>query len=247
MIDDIKMLLPPYLQDLGYCDIESLKKMNEVSVRAGDGNWHPYRVEWRGIFEYLACVEYARQSINNLPKGMELIYDHCNVQAKYHTASLVFFSKATFDVIAEWLNNKYDLKAQFQNISLSKRSFQKELIAINANYSYFFKSHSAFLNKLSSYRTDWIHRIVGGAMIGGDKRPGDPDFTDNNIGVLIPLDSSINFHTTDSEAFKKAIENTKKNNNGVYLQSADEFSKNILDNTKSIIFDIIDLSLPLFD
>ena len=246
MKDNIKLLVPPYLQTLGYCDIPCIKKMSEKCFKEGDV-FHPYWVEWRGIFDYLSCVEYSKQNIDNLPKGIDLFNNFCDVKSKYNSASLVFFSQATLDNIAVWLKDKYSLNSKGADISLSKNNFQNKLISENALFSEVFSKHRIFLDNLNTYRMDWIHRIIGGAMIGGDKRPNDPDFTDDNIGILIPMSSSLNFYTTKFEEIDEKIEKIKKNNNGNYLYSIDEFSNYILSETKKLIFDIIEIILPLFD
>lgn len=245
MNENIRLLLPPYLQTLGYIDVPNIQKLSDKCFK--EDNWHPYWVEWRGIFDYLACVEYSFNSIRSLPKGSLLMGNFSDVHAKYHSASLVFFSQATLDNVAVWLKNKYSLNARGANISLSKSSFQNELINKDSQFEILFSNHSAYLDKLNTYRMDWVHRIIGGAVIGGDKRPDDPDFTDDNIQVLIPMDSSLNLNTTNFNELHKKIEEIKKDNNGNYMYSVDDFADYILGGTKNLIFDTIEIVLPLFD
>lgn len=54
-------------------------------------------------------------------------------------------------------------------------------------------------------------------MIGGDKRLGDPDFTDANIGILIPMDSFLIFHSVNYKEQHRTIKEIKRKNNGRYL------------------------------
>lgn len=227
--------------------MEVLSIQNLAEKCFEEGRWHPFWVEWRGIFEYVACIEYSYESIENLPKGIELLNNFAEVQARYHIASLVFFAKATLDIISEWLNEKYSLKLRGSFISLSKKRFQNELVTAESAYLNLFEDHIDFLEELEVYRQNWIHRVVGGAMIGGDKRPGDPDFTDANIGILIPMDSSLNFHSVNYKEQHIKIEELERKNSGKHLYNAEEFSDYILYGTKLLIFDIIELILPLFD
>lgn len=246
MNDNIKLLVPPYLQTLGYCDIPCIQSISEKCFKE-DGVFHPYWVEWRGIFDYLSCVEYSKQSIDNLPKGAELWCNFYDVQARYDSASLVFFSQATLDNIAVWLKEKYLLNSKGAEISLNKHNFQNKLIAKNSLFDDIFSNHKMFLDNINNYRMDWIHRIIGGAMIGGDKRPTDTDFTDENIKILIPMSSSLSFYTAKLDEVDEKIKKIKEYNDGKYLYSIDEFSNYVLSETKNIIFDIIDIILPLFD
>lgn len=245
MNKNIQRILPPYLRQFGYCDVVAIQELSDKCF--GGDKWNPWWVEVRGIFEYLACVEYSYQCINDLPKGIDLLYDFCEVKGKYHSATLVFFCQATLDTIAVFLKNKYSLRVGGANISLSKGIFQEALINKNSEYKKLFENHVDFLNKLNTYRMDWIHRIVGGSMIGGDKRPGDPDLTDENISLLIPMDSSFNIYSTDFDAMSAKIEKIKEKNNGKYLYSINEFSEYFLNETKNLVFDIVEMILPLFD
>ncbi|MDT3762956.1 hypothetical protein [Priestia filamentosa] len=249
MDDNIRLMLPPYLQELGYCNVKSIQLFSEKCFEKGPGNWHPYFVEWRGIFDYLACVEYAYQSINQLPKGVKILEDYNlnQVQAKYHSASLVFFLKATLDNIAVWLKKQYSLTVNGANISLSKELFQNRIVLANPSYQQFFDKYKEFLGMLDKYRMEWIHRIIGGAVIGGDKRPGDPSLTDDNIGIIVPMGASLNFSSSDIEGLHKKIEEVKERNDGEYLYKVEDFICLFVNETKKMIFDILELSLPLFE
>lgn len=245
MNNKIGMFLPPYLQKLGYSDYKTIQQLSEKSFTNDQFKLNINGLRWRGILEYLACFEYSVECINSLPKGFELYATFSEVKAKFYSASLIFYCQATLDAIAVWLNENYSLKEKGSNIGLSKGKFQNKLIEKNSNFGHIFEIHGEFLNKLFTYRMDWIHRIVGGAIIGGKKNPNDPTFNDEeDIQVMIPLDSSFSIFTSHEERIKKA-EEIRKNNDGEYLHSINDFSEYFLEGTKSLIFAIIDASLEL--
>ncbi|MFF5396665.1 hypothetical protein ACFY4F_04580 [Peribacillus butanolivorans] len=67
---------------------------------------------------------------------------------------MVFYTKATLDIISEWLNEKYSLKLKGSFISLSKKRFQEELVAAEPDYLNLFEDHKDFLHEFRSLQTE---------------------------------------------------------------------------------------------
>ena len=87
-MDKETLLLPPYLQSLGYATFPQVRELSDraMTVTAEgihlDIVWSP----WRGIFEYVCCVEYAREMLKGLPTGPAIGSINV-VPARYHSAS----------------------------------------------------------------------------------------------------------------------------------------------------------------
>jgi hypothetical protein len=236
--------LPSYLQQFGYSDIECIKKLSDAIIEHAEyieenALWK----EWRGIFEYLSCVEFAYCTIMTFPKGSE-IGSHIIVPARYHTAALVFFAQAAMDNVSMWLDK--NLLVEFNDKtkrSLHKKIFQDALIQTNLLFIDLFKKHSNFLKTLNDYRNEWIHRLIGGAFIGSDKNPGDPDA---NVQIVVPIDPECNMFNPNPQNYLKRIEECRQKNNEKWLYSIDEFAEQIKNGTKDLILDLLEISLKIF-
>ncbi len=102
-MDNAQLLVPPYLQMLGYADLPEIRKLaNRALTVTPDGiNHDPIWISWRGLLEYVCCVEHAREMIKRLPTG-HAIGSVDVIPAQYHSAALVFFAQATLDNLAVW-------------------------------------------------------------------------------------------------------------------------------------------------
>lgn len=150
--------------------------------------WHP----WEGIFEYLACVEYARHCLRPKDDAGELL-------TLYHARALVFFSQATLDLIAVWLQKVLDMHVTAGDRAFHKTRFQNQLIGRSEDFRSLVNEHRAFVQELSAYRTEWIHRV-----------PGRPIFTigENEAGYKVPIDPSATIF--DSANLRVKYEETIK-------------------------------------
>jgi|SRR5580700_647064 hypothetical protein len=224
------IFVPPYLQNLGYAE---LPEMRELAVRAqtitdkvilGDPLWF----RWRGILDYVCCVEYARQNIKALPSGSAL-GSVDQVPARYHSISLVFFAQATLDNIAVWICDRLNISLTGSDRSFHKAKLKAKLLSYAPSLAAVTIKHAAYFAKLDNYRKHWIHFLTGGAAFYSDKNPGLPNV---RIGVMIPINPAV-FLYTDQAAFSKAVERTRTNNGGEWLYPiadfADEFAGGLKD------------------
>jgi hypothetical protein len=135
--------------------------------------WRP----WEGIFEYLACVEYAWHCLQ--PRD-----DRHEGRVLYHARALVFFAQATLDLTAVWLQKhlSLDVKAQSANCAFHKTKFQEELVGKSEDFDRLLNEHRDFIEELTAYRMEWIHRV-----------PGRPVMTieENERAYRVPIDPSM--------------------------------------------------------
>src|SRR6516165_5790594 len=101
--EESNFFVPPLLYLLGYARLQSIKELGRrgtvpgsfLGIRQAWGSW-------RGIFEYLACAEYARHLLHNLAQSKQT-GGLTGLAGRYDAASLVFFGQATLDNVAAWL------------------------------------------------------------------------------------------------------------------------------------------------
>lgn len=241
IIEEIKLLVPPYLHDLGYLENPIIMKLAEKCFE--EGRYHPYWVDVRAMLEYVSCLELAHYNIQEFPKGKMLLTKDVSVESIYHTASIVFFSKALLDNLAMFLDDKYQMGIRNGGKALDKPEFKKKILKNNKGISQVLLQNKEYLDKLTSYRNNWIHRLVGGAFIGGSSASR-KDGTFSDAELLIPLDPGFNMYSGDNT---EVIENIKGKNDGKYLITAREFTSEIHANTLKIFFEVLDMSLELFD
>ena len=235
------MLLPPDLQALGYYKIPVIAKLNELSYLHKDDHIQPIYpwAEIRNIFEYVACVEYSKSRLLSLPTGRDL--GSVNVTpARYDSASLVFFSQATLDNLAVWLNGVFELGLRRNNISFYKNQIKLLLNKKHKDFGLLLNEYDDFIQKLNSYRMEWLHRMAGGARIYSDKAPSEPDA---NISIQIPIDPEIPSLANDPKKYRKRIQRVQAKNKGRWLMPIDEFAKYIHGNTKELLIKLLELTI----
>lgn len=241
--DNQLLFLPPYLQSLGYGKIPQIK---DVSARAEvlketHIEQNPVWAGWRGIFEYLACVEYGRSLLCSFPTGRELGSQHV-VSARYCSASLVFFAQATLDNIAVWVAKRFSMKVKGSDCALHKDKFRNELRSHCQAMVSTLESHDSFILELKKFRMEWIHRLTGGAQVYSDKPPDDPTA---NICLAVPINPAINSFEMDAKKYPQMVEECRRANGGRWLYAIDEFANKIADGTKDLTVDILDIALKV--
>jgi hypothetical protein len=232
-----QLFLPPYLQHLGYGNIPCVVELSERAVVETpthiDENptWSP----WRGIFEYIACVEYAREVLISLPEGRAIGGQHV-VPARYNSAALVFFAQASLDNIAVWMSKLFKLKTKGSNLAFHVRAFKEELQTIDPSIVHVITNHRKFINALKDYRKEWIHRLTGGANMFSDKIPSDPTC---HTEIAVPIDPKINMFDGDRKLYVKMVAKCKTDNNGRWLYTIKEFANIMANGTKEFSIDML--------
>lgn len=240
-MDETQLFLPPYLQSLGYAALPELRELagRAVTVTAEaiqhDAVWGP----WRGILEYLCCVEHARELLRGLPKG-HAIGSADVVPARYHSASLVFFAQATLDNVAVWSSNRLQLAVKGSDCAFHKSKFNLALGEVVPNVAASAQIHEPFIKKLECYRQEWIHRLTGGANIYSDKSPSEPGA---NVQIMVPINPSIGQHEHEPQAYVKAVARTRTKNGGKWLYPVEEFADEMADGLKAFIISFLAAAL----
>lgn len=235
------MILPSFLTQLGYDAFPIVQKLNSISYIEKEGHidhiqpWY----DFRDIFEYLSCVEFARNQLLQLPTGRALGSINI-VPARYNSASLVFFAQATFDNLAVWLNRIHNLGLKGNSISFYKSQIRPLLGIKNKHYEVILSEHNEFILKLNSYRMEWLHRLAGGAEVYSDKSPSEPDA---NISIQIPIDPVIPSLRSDSKKYLERVQNVQRKNGGKWLVPVSEFANEIADTTKTLTLKIAEVAV----
>jgi hypothetical protein len=121
--------------------------------------------------EYLSCVEFARHALKALPQGIEIGSVH-KPAARYHAASLIFFSQATMDQIAVWLKREVPLVINGRKCQLHKGELMTALIRKSqTGLVEVLRKNGGFLQEVERFRQTWIHSLAGGASGFMDKPP----------------------------------------------------------------------------
>jgi hypothetical protein len=239
------LFLPPYLTQLGYGSIPSIIALADRAIFEGEEQikecktWKP----WRGIFEYMCCVEYARYELHNLPQG-RAIGSKDVVPARYNSASLVFFAQATLDNIAVWLSIQFNIPVKGSDCAFHKNKFRKALTELDQNYETILNRNLPYIFELEKFRQEWIHRLSGGASIFSDASPGDPNA---KIEIRVPIEPSINMHGTSGKSYLRKVENCRRRNAGRWLYSIREFADLMADGCKSLMIDLLEQSLLMVE
>jgi hypothetical protein len=232
-MDKETLLLPPYLQSLGYATFPQVRELSDraMTVTADaiqhDIVWSP----WRGIFEYVCCVEYAREMLKALPTGPAIGSVNV-VPARYHSASLVFFAQATLDNVAVWASRRLNLDVKGSDCALHKSKFNQALAARTLTVAASVQHHAAFIAKLKSYRQEWIHRLSGGALVFSDKSSSEPGA---KIEIMVPINPSVGQFEHDPKAYVRAVERTRTNNGGRWLYPVAEFADELTNGLKGFL------------
>lgn len=233
------MILPSSLAS--FDKIPVIAKINSMSFVERDNAI--YNVEpWASlldIFEYVACVEFAKEQLLNLPKGKS-IGSANNIPARYNSVSMVFFAQASLDNLAVWLNKTFDLALKGNNVSFYKDKIKPKLESKYAKFSSILETHGPFITNLNSYRMEWLHRIAGGANIYTDKIPSDPDA---NVSIQIPIDPTIPSLVSQPTLYLERIKKVQFENGGRWLIPIDEFAEYIRNNTVHLIIEILEASV----
>lgn len=245
-MENVALFLPPYLQSIGYCNLPGIRELARRAMTVTpetihhDSNW----AAWRGILEYVSCVEYAREQIKGLPVGQAIGCVDV-VPARYHSASLVFFAQATLDNLAVWSNARLNLEAKGSDCAFHKSKFNQALAARVPSVARSIQPSEPFVEKLESYRQEWIHRIVGGARVCSDKSPSDRGAL---IQIMVPINPSIGNYEHDQKAYLRAIARTRTKNGGRWLYPVAEFANEIADALRTFLlaFLVAALAEPLF-
>ena len=245
-MDSTNLLLPSYLQSLGYAEIKSIRELAARAVSASaevvqhDTVWS----QWRGILDYISCVEYARNSIKALP-ACRAIGSVDVVPARYHSASLVFFAQATLDNVAVWTHCHLKLNIKGGDCAFHKAKFLQSLSARTAPVAKAAEDHMAFIGKLENFRKEWIHRLAGGAQIFSDKVPSEPNA---RIQIMVPINPSIGQYSQGTTAYLKAIARSRTNNGGRWLYPVGEFADEMANGLKAFLVSYLEAALvePLF-
>lgn len=224
-------LLPSILMSLDYAREPAVVAFVQRAVRHEEGRgtvrndtWHP----WEGIFEYMACVEYARARLRR--KGDRSGGDR-ETFVLYHTRSLIFFAQATLDLVAGWLNKQFDLKAKGGDISFSKDAFRNKLAGKSEEFCSLIKRHRDFADELTDYRMEWIHRIAGRPIM--TVREKDSDYT-------VPIDPTTDWFQQDS--WKEKSEQARQRH-GRDSYEITEFADRFCDGTSNIVLSALLASL----
>lgn len=227
------LFLPPYLQSIGYAGFAPFRELasraTTITDKAitEDPAWPP----WRGILEYVCCVEHAREMLKNLPTGHALGSADV-LPARYHSASLVFFAQATLDNIAVWSSKRLQLSIKGSDCAFHKSKFNAEFKVAAPSVAIAISAHILFITKLENYRQEWIHRLTGGASLYSNKSPSD---IDAEIQIMVPINSSIDQYAQTPGAFVKAVARARTNNGGRWLYPIDEFADEFADGLKTFL------------
>lgn len=232
------MILPPYLIKIGYEEVKSIKTLTKLSYKEEDGAL--YMVEpwyyWRDIFEYIACIEFAKKELYEIPTGKELRSIHI-LSARYHSASMIFYAQATLDSLVYWVCKFYNIELHRSQKVFHKESLQREIKKHLPTFEDFYSDRSTLVKEIEEYRNEWIHRISGGAKLYSDKSPEEPDA---NIRMMIPIYPKIDSYDINTKLEKIQKMNTEK---GSWLISLDEFSDKYGNGTVNFVLDFLELLL----
>lgn len=167
------VFVPAYLYTLGYQDIGCVAELGKRGSVVGDAirirqKW----AAWRGILEYVACVEYARRMLHEVAQSGVTTWVAA-LGSRYNAASLVFFGQATLDNVANWLNRRFSMDLKGSHCQLHKKGFRDALEATTNGHRIVeaVQRHKKFLADLQRYRQIWIHSLVGGATPYANKSP----------------------------------------------------------------------------
>lgn len=216
IVDNAHILfIPPYLEQLGYGSIPCVIELSQKAVNEKETQieFNPFWSDWRGILEYMCCIEFAYNSISQLPKDRQ-IGSIDVVPARYHSASMVFYSEAILDNISYWLKNEFNLRTIRQKCSFHRVEFQVELTSKNEKFKLIFDEHNNYLTLLNNYRNEWLHRLAGGAFLASDKSPSESNV---HMQIVVPIDPETNIFNSDSKDYIRRIEECKVNNNGKWV------------------------------
>jgi hypothetical protein len=221
----VQYLLPPLLLSryarnpaiVAYVNRAVKQDPKRGTVR--NATWH----RWEGIFEYLACVEYAWI---HLQKN-----DQDEQRVLYHGRALIFFAQATLDLVAVWLRDQLGIEAKGGNCAFHRKRFQEDLSSKSEEFRRLVDKHQEFVKELNEYRTEWIHRIPGRPILtlGEDK----PYYS-------VPIDPSATIFdaATESAKLKRSLER-----HGRHSYDISEFANRFAEGTRKLVLGALMASL----
>jgi hypothetical protein len=245
--EGFNVFVPPYLNVLEYQHIDCIAELGKRGAVLGDSigirqKW----AAWRGILEYVACVEYGRCLLHEVVKS-KMTGGIVALAARYNAASLVFFGQAALDDVANWLSRRLSLKVKGSHCQLHKKGFQDALIEGTIKGRTIVdavRRHQKFLTDLARYRQIWIHSLSGGANVYGDKSPAE-----GGIGFFaVPLDPAISaFPEVDMGEYARRIQVCRDANSGEWLEPLENFANRFTDGVKAVCLDMLTASLSCLD
>jgi hypothetical protein len=245
--EGFNIFVPPYLNLLGYQNIDCVAELGKRGTVLGDiigirRKW----AAWRGVFEYVACVEYARHLLHDAVQSRST-GGLVALAGRYNAASLVFFGQAALDNVANWLNRRLSLKLKGSHCQLRRRRFQDALLnTIPAGRSVVeaVQRHQKFLADLERCRQIWIHSLAGGANAYVDKSPAE-----GGTGFFaVPLDPSIGaFPEVDAGEYARKVQSCRDANSGEWLEPLENFADRFADGVKAACLDLLTASLSCLD
>lgn len=244
--EGFNIFVASYLYEKGYQDIECVSELGKRGAVLTDfigvrQKW----ASWRGIFEYLACVEYARHLLHEIVQS-RMTGGVAPLAGKYNAASLVFFGQAALDNIANWLARRFSLKLKGSHCQLHKKHFQDVLLnaaANNRSIVEVLQRHGEFLADVEHYRQIWIHSVSGGANVYSDKSPAE-----GGIGFFaVPLAPSIPFPEIDMSEYARRVQECRAAHSGEWLQPLESFADRFADGVKAVCLEVLTASLSCLE
>lgn len=242
--DEIKFVLHPNLRDLDYNDNDAIIALNRQYAKIDpiepilhiSLKWK----DWKGILDYLACVEEARQLLKSFPSDKESLYTMNQIEIKYHSTAMIFFCQATLDILAVWLKEAFNLdNVKNSNVAFHKEKFKEQLTLTANEFTPIFDTKGDFILTLSEFRNEWIHRFSGGAMLTTDDNINDPN-------AIITIQSPITPRYFEADNDREKVEKMNAfciEKYGKTLYRIEEYADIFADNTKNIVLEILQVAL----
>jgi hypothetical protein len=227
---------------LGYGEIPAIRELStRESTLRGDtlvvnSEWKA----WRGILDYLACVEHARAELHRLPKGLALGSKDV-VPAQYHAASMVFFAQAALDNLAEWLRERMNSSLAHRDCVFHRERFREALAAYDPQLGALVVTRLPYIESLERYRHTWIHRISGGAQMYCDRNPGAPGAVPE---LCVPIDPRV--FLGDAAAYASRVNAVCQANDGVWLYPVGTFADQTANGCRDFLISVLERGLGLF-
>jgi hypothetical protein len=238
----VQLFTPPHLQRLGYMQHLSVQNLANAAIDVADGRITPIPEwqAWRGILDYLSCVEFSRASMHQLPTGRAVGSEDV-IPARYHSTSLIFLAQATLDNVAVWYSQQFSFQIQGSDCALHKGKFKKAATAFDSGLGDILLNFGPFLDELEKYRRSWIHKLTGGAQIFSNMSPSDPDA---QISIAIPMNPDID-PGQPTPSYLRMIESLRRKNGGRWLYDCSEFANKFADGTRDLVLAMMNEAVRL--
>ena len=242
-------ITPPKLRELGYSKYPELQALNAVYCTKMDHEnrnltVNKFWADWRGILEYLECVEEAKTLLLSIPSDNS-IFGLQPPFIKYNSVALIFFAQATLDLLAVWLTGSYDLSnVKNSNLAFHKEKFKIDLVSKDSNFKVLFDNYELFIEYLSDYRNNWIHRMSGGAVITVDRDPNDIEAI---FSVSSPASPTYFVDMPRRDALKiQELNQLSVEKYGKTLHAIDDFASEFANNIREIVLLSLNAALQKF-